>query len=428
MIRRSQALVFSAAAMVWVHAREARLERRDDWLAAESEVEEDASLEVVDGEDRRLHDDGGRTTIDMLAGEEEREDAPEPPPSTPLPSPPPSPSRPPPAGWSSPPSLPVPPAPPPLCGSRLEETELGGHLASGTWGADLILPDAGACCNACVAHVESGYAAEGKECNAWVFCARPGGCGDRQHGECWLKHSGARSAVKQSGRGTPWTSGMIVRSDKLAAAARARARGVKDKQLRWARARAATWGNRRPRVYWDVDIGGKLAGRVVFSLFYKEAPLAAENFRALCTGERGVVPPGRQGVGHPYAFKGNRFHRVVHDFAIQTGTPTESVYGGHFPDDPGGLALRHDKPGLVSMANDGPGTNAGQVSIFLTPAPHMDGKAVVFAEVVSGFDVLLEVNALADPEKLQSRAAGAEGRAGTLKETTIRDAGVIDQL
>jgi cyclophilin family peptidyl-prolyl cis-trans isomerase len=80
-----------------------------------------------------------------------------------------------------------------------------------------------------------------------------------------------------------------------------------------------------------------------------------------------VVPPGREGVGHPYAFKGNRFYRVVHDFMIQTGTPTESVYGGHFPDDPGGLALPHNRPGLVSMANNGPGSNAGQVSIALTP-------------------------------------------------------------
>ena len=65
-----------------------------------------------------------------------------------------------------------------------------------------------------------------------------------------------------------------------------------------------------------------------------------------------MVPPGREGQGHPYAFKGNRFYRVVHDFMIQTGTPTESVYGGHFPDDPGGLALPHNRPGLVSMARE----------------------------------------------------------------------------
>ena len=113
-------------------------------------------------------------------------------------------------------------------------------------------------------------------------------------------------------------------------------------------------------MYWDIAVGGKLAGRVEFALFYKEAPLAAENFRALCTGERGVVPPGREGQGHNYAFKGNRFYRIVHDFMIQTGTPTESVYGGHFPDDPGGLALPHNRPGLVSMANNGRADGKGE--------------------------------------------------------------------
>ena len=108
-----------------------------------------------------------------------------------------------------------------------------------------------------------------------MFCARRSGCGDRRFGECWLKHSGAHSAIKQSGKGTPWTSGMIVRADKLSAAARVRARALKEKQLQWARRRGASWGDRKPRVYWDVAIGGKLAGRVVFALFYKEAPLAA---------------------------------------------------------------------------------------------------------------------------------------------------------
>ena len=66
---------------------------------------------------------------------------------------------------------------------------------------------------------------------------------------------------------------------------------------------------------------------------------------------------------------------------------------------------------LIVILNDGPGTNAGQVSIALTPAPHLDGKYVVFAEVVSGFDVLLEINAMADPERLM-KAGGGEGGGG----------------
>ena len=100
---------------------------------------------------------------------------------------------------------------------------------------------------------------------------------------------------------------------------------------------------------------------------------------------------------------------------------------------------------LFVILNDGPGTNAGQVSIALTPAPHLDGKYVVFAEVVSGFDVLLEINAMADPERLMKAGGGGGGGEGgggggggggsdgsgggaLLKEAMIQDSGVIDQL
>ena len=153
-----------------------------------------------------------------------------------------------------------------------------------------------------------------------------------------------------------------------------------------------------PRTYFDIEINGVPKGRIVFALYTDVAPLAAENFRALCTGEKGTVPldfPLRMGAGKPYWFKGNTFYRIIDEFICQTGTWTESVYGGSFKDDPGGLALKHDRPGLISMAQFGPDNNNGAVFIIMRAWPHLDGKFVIFGEVVRGYEIAEEINAYA---------------------------------
>ena len=131
-------------------------------------------------------------------------------------------------------------------------------------------------------------------------------------------------------------------------------------------------------------------------LFAAEAPLAAENFRQLATGEAGRVPPGREGAGRFYTFRGASFYRIIPGFIDQSGSNTDSVYGGLFPDDPGGLALKHDRPGRLSVANTGPNENGGHFSILLAAAPHLDGKYVVFGQVLRGMATVRIINALGE--------------------------------
>jgi peptidyl-prolyl isomerase D len=111
----------------------------------------------------------------------------------------------------------------------------------------------------------------------------------------------------------------------------------------------------RSRVFFDITIGGQPAGRVTFELFNDIVPKTAENFRALCTGEKGVGKAGK-----PLHFKGSGFHRVIKQFMIQggdftagNGTGGESIYGAKFDDE--NFELKHDRPFLLSMANAGPG-------------------------------------------------------------------------
>lgn len=148
-----------------------------------------------------------------------------------------------------------------------------------------------------------------------------------------------------------------------------------------------------PQVFLDISIDGAPAGRLIFELFADVVPKTAENFRALCTGEKGM---GRK--GKPLTYKGSSFHRIIPDFMCQggdftagNGTGGESIYGGTFADE--NFQRKHDKSGLLSMANAGPGTNGSQFFITTTVTPWLDGKHVVFGELKEGLEVLREMEA-----------------------------------
>ena len=119
-----------------------------------------------------------------------------------------------------------------------------------------------------------------------------------------------------------------------------------------------------PRVFFDVTEGGEPLGRIEMELYAKVTPKTAENFRCLCTGEKGI---GKT-TGKPLHYKGVPFHRVIKDFMLQggdfsnrNGTGGESIYGAKFADE--NFVLKHDQPYLLSMANAGPGTNGSQFFI-----------------------------------------------------------------
>uniref|UniRef100_A0A7S1RTA5 peptidylprolyl isomerase n=1 Tax=Alexandrium catenella TaxID=2925 RepID=A0A7S1RTA5_ALECA len=151
-----------------------------------------------------------------------------------------------------------------------------------------------------------------------------------------------------------------------------------------------------PHVFFDIDIGGKRAGRIEFELFAKIAPRTAENFRALATGERGVGKSGK-----PLHFKGSGFHRVIPGFMCQAGDFTsgdgrggESIYGGTFADEWEHGVVHHTEPGLLSMANRGRDTQGSQFFITVAATSWLDGKHVVFGRVVKGMDIVKAIEAL----------------------------------
>ncbi|KAK4195008.1 cyclophilin-like domain-containing protein [Triangularia verruculosa] len=161
----------------------------------------------------------------------------------------------------------------------------------------------------------------------------------------------------------------------------------------------------RSRVFFDVTIGGKPAGRITFELYNDIVPKTAENFRALCTGENGIGKAGK-----PLHYKGSLFHRIIKQFMIQggdftagNGTGGESIYGAKFEDE--NFELKHDRPFLLSMANAGPGTNGSQFFITTVPTPHLDGKHVVFGEVLSGKSVVRQLENLTTQSDKPSKDA-----------------------
>ena len=150
------------------------------------------------------------------------------------------------------------------------------------------------------------------------------------------------------------------------------------------------------QVFFDITIGGRSAGRVEMVLRSDIAPKTAENFRCLCTGEKGTGKSGK-----PLHYKGSSFHRVIQNFMLQGGDFTmgngcggESIYGNKFADE--NFKLKHDRPFLLSMANAGPNTNGSQFFITTVQTPHLDGKHCVFGMVTSGMEVVKSVEAVGD--------------------------------
>ena len=162
------------------------------------------------------------------------------------------------------------------------------------------------------------------------------------------------------------------------------------------------------KVFITTSIGGVKQNPIKFELFDEVVPNTAENFRALCTGEKG------------FGYAKSGFHRVIPQFMLQggdftrhNGTGGKSIYGEKFADE--NFSKKHTKPGLLSMANAGPNTNGSQFFITTVPCPWLDGAHVVFGEVTEGMDVVEKIEAVGSNSGALSKPVVIE-ECGELKE------------